>query len=117
MSSSAGVILKNGKISGYFLFGGPVNVAKSVIYSTSKEMNESDWHGVEHNECTCGGNLENVTLYTSNGYCIHFPAKVCFKCKAIIENKNRKDKKGLPGKLSIETINILRELRLLPEQK
>lgn len=101
MSHANGVVMKGTKAVGYFEYDGTVDVAVSAIWSTREEL-EKYWRSGVWKDCECGKPPEEVVLYTEYGGGFHWPARICFRCGAIVDNLMPPEERtsGLPPKLA-----------------
>lgn len=94
MSHANGAVIKNGQVLGFFEYNGTCDVAISTIWQTRKEL-EENWRSDTSNKCECGEPPEEVILYADYGDGFHWSAKVCLRCKAIVENLMPFDSEGV----------------------
>ena len=87
MSHANGEVIKDDKVIGYFEYNGTVDIARPAFWDTYEEM-LSYWKVQESwRNCSCiVPKVVNALLYTDYGKGFHWPAKVCLKCKTIIDN-------------------------------
>ena len=85
MSHSSGAVIRNGQVLGFFEYNSTSDVAISAIWPTYEELHEN-WRSGIWNRCACGDPPQEVVLYTNYGQGFHWSAKVCLRCKAIVEN-------------------------------